>query len=119
MDIIDAALAESDDFIARGHAIITRNLATAERLASEYPAVAALLPAIRSALQELFDHLVSVPTLPHQDAVDTSKLDLGPGTIVPVDLGPMVGGPAQPAPAAAMGDTAADPLIDTTDHTGT
>jgi hypothetical protein len=97
--LADAALAETDDFVARGHAIITRNLDGATRLAQEYPAVAALLPAIRSALQELFDHLVSVPTLPHADPAAAIAPEPG---VAAIDLGPFVG--------------AAHPV---TDHAGT
>jgi hypothetical protein len=57
-DVIDPHAARFDAFVARGHQIITENLASARRLAAEYPQVAALMPAIEAALHGLFNHMI-------------------------------------------------------------
>lgn len=60
-DVITPVADKAAAYAARGHQIITDNLAAAKRLAAEYPQVAALLPAIESALHALFTHSLVGP----------------------------------------------------------
>lgn len=75
-DIIDPVLNETDAFVAKGHQIIADNLAGAQRLAREYPAVATLLPLISHALHDLFAHMTSTRAEP--PVIETAPLETVP-----------------------------------------
>lgn len=60
--------------LSRGHEIIRANMANARRLASDYPAVGLLIPAISATLHALFAHVMTDPE-PPADAAAAENSD--------------------------------------------
>lgn len=64
----------ADLHLSRGHEIIRANMANARRLASDYPAVGLLIPAISATLHALFAHVMTDPE-PPADAAAAENSD--------------------------------------------
>lgn len=93
-------LTDDEAFAARGHQIIDENMAVAQRLAHDYPQIAALLPIIAQTLRSLFTHVVKGPT--EEDKVVVEPPVEQP-TIAPIATLPP--NPAPDAPAAPVAES--------------